>query len=44
VEQVLEKKFLKGRTQVARKKGDSHFWAGLMEVKDLVLQRGRFRV
>jgi hypothetical protein len=26
------------------KKWDSHFWAGLMEVKDLVLQRGRFRV
>jgi hypothetical protein len=25
-------------------KEDSHFWAGLVEVKDLVLQRGRFRV
>jgi hypothetical protein len=45
-QQVLKKKYLKGRTlsHVAKKKGDSHFWAGLMEVKDLVLQRGRFRV
>jgi hypothetical protein len=45
-QQVLKKKYLKGRTlsQVVKKKGDSHFWAGLMEVKDLVLQRGRFRV
>jgi hypothetical protein len=45
-QQVLKKKYLKGRTlsQVERKKGDSHFWAGLMEVKDLVLQTGRFRV
>jgi hypothetical protein len=45
-QQVLTKKYLRGRmlSQVAKKKGDSHFWAGLMEVKDLVLQRGRFRV
>jgi hypothetical protein len=45
-QEVLKKKYLKGRTlsQVAKTKGDSHFWAGLMEVKDLVLQRGRFRV
>jgi hypothetical protein len=43
---VLKKKYLKGRTlsQVARKKGDSHFWAGLMEIKDLMVRRGRFRV
>jgi hypothetical protein len=42
---VLKKKYLKGRTlsQVEKKNGDSHFWAGLMEVKDLMLQRGRFR-
>jgi hypothetical protein len=39
-QQVLKKKYLKRRTlsQVVKKKGDSHFWAGLMEVKDLVLQ------
>jgi Zn/Cd-binding protein ZinT len=45
-QQVLKKKYLKRRTlsQVVKKKGDSHFWVGLMEVKDLVLQRGRFRV
>jgi hypothetical protein len=45
-QQVLKKKYLKGRTlsQVAKKKGDSHFWSVLMEVKDLVLQIGRFRV
>jgi hypothetical protein len=45
-QQMLKKKYLKGRTlsHVAKKKGDSRFWAGLMEVKDLVLQRGRFRV
>jgi hypothetical protein len=41
-----QEKYLKGRTlsQVEKKNGDSHFWAGLMEAKDLVLQRGRFRV
>jgi hypothetical protein len=45
-QQMLKKKYLKGRTlsQVQKKNGDSHFWSGLMEVKDLVLQRGRFRV
>jgi hypothetical protein len=45
-QQVLKKKYLKERTlsQVAKKNGDSHFWAGLMEVKDLLLQTGRFRV
>jgi hypothetical protein len=45
-QQVLKKKYLKGRmlSQVEKKNGNSHFWADLMEVKDLVLQRGRFRV
>jgi hypothetical protein len=44
-QQVLKKKYLKRRTisQVERKKGDSHFWSGLMEVKNLVLERGRFK-
>jgi hypothetical protein len=43
---VLKKKYLKGKTlsQVERKKGDSHFWSGLMEVKNLILERGRFMV
>jgi hypothetical protein len=38
-QQGLKNKYLKGKSlsQVAKKKGDSHFWAGLMEVKDLVL-------
>jgi hypothetical protein len=45
-QQLLKKKYVKEKSlsQVAKKKGDSHFWAVLMEVKDLVLQRGRFRV
>jgi hypothetical protein len=43
---LLKKKYIKGRTlsQVEKKMGNSHFWASLMEVKDLVLHRGRFRV
>jgi hypothetical protein len=38
-QQVLKKKYMKGKmlSQVAKKKGDSYFWAGLMEVNDLVL-------
>jgi hypothetical protein len=45
-QQMLKKKYLKGKTlsQVQKKNGDSQFWSGLMEVKDLVLQRGRFGV
>jgi hypothetical protein len=45
-QQLLKNKYLKGRTlsQVDRKKGDSQFWSGLMEVKNLVLERGRFNV
>jgi hypothetical protein len=43
---MLRKKYLTGKTlsQVEKRKGDSHFWAGLMEVKHLVLERGRFQV
>jgi hypothetical protein len=43
---MLRKKYLKVKTlsQVERQKGDSHFWAGLMEVKNLVIERGRFQV
>jgi hypothetical protein len=45
-QQILRKKYLKGKTlsQVVKKAGDSHFWSGLMEVKDLVLSRGKFKV
>jgi hypothetical protein len=37
---------LKDKTlsQVEKKKGDSHFWSGLMQVKRLVLERGRFKI
>jgi hypothetical protein len=43
-QQVL--KYFKGKTlsQVERRKGDLHFWSGLMEIKELVLVRGRFQV
>jgi hypothetical protein len=45
-QQLLKKKYLKGKTlsQVERKKGDSQIWSGLMEIKKLVLERGRFLV
>jgi hypothetical protein len=37
---------LKNKTlsQVERKKGDPHFWSGLMQVKELVVEMGRFRI
>jgi hypothetical protein len=31
-------------SHIERKKGDSHFWSGLIEVKKIVLERGRFKV
>jgi hypothetical protein len=34
----------KSLTQVSRKPGDSHFWAGLMNVKDQFLRWGHFQV
>jgi hypothetical protein len=45
-QEILMKKYVKNKTlsQVRRKNGDSQFWSGLMEVKDLVLERGRFKV
>jgi hypothetical protein len=45
-QQVLKKKYFKGKTlsQVERRNGDSHFWSGLMEIKKLVLVKGRFQV
>jgi hypothetical protein len=43
-QQMLRKKYLKCKTlsQVERRKGDSHFWGGLMEIKSLVLERVGF--
>jgi hypothetical protein len=29
---------------VEKKKGDSHFWSGLMQVRRLVLERDRFKI
>ena len=45
-QRLLTNKYLGGKslTQVSRKPGDSHFWAGLMNVKDQFLRWGRFRV
>jgi hypothetical protein len=43
---MLRNKYLKTKSlaQVTRKPGDSHFWAGLMDIKDKVLSLGRFAV
>jgi hypothetical protein len=43
---ILKRKYLKNKTlsQVEKKKGNSHLWLGLMEVKKLVLERGRLKV
>jgi len=43
---ILKRKYLQNKTltQVEKKKGDSHFWSGLMEVKDLFLRMGRFKI
>jgi hypothetical protein len=45
-QQILKRKYLKNKTlsQVEKKKGDSHFWSGLMQVKRLVLERSRFKI
>jgi hypothetical protein len=32
------------RKKVVKKSGDSNFWAGLMNVKDLMLKHGKFKV
>jgi hypothetical protein len=41
-----QQKYLKNKTlaQVEKKKGDSHFWSRLMDVKNSFLERGRFSV
>ena len=45
-QQLLKKKYMKNKTlsQVAKQPGDSHFWSGLMEVKDHFFPRGKFAV
>jgi hypothetical protein len=43
-QQLLKNKYLRDKTltQVQYMPGDSHFWAGLMKVKDEFLSMGRF--
>jgi len=45
-QQILKNKYLgsKSLTQVTRKPGDSHFWTGLLKVKDEFLEGGHFQV
>jgi hypothetical protein len=43
---LLKRKYLsnKSLTQVKKRPGDSHFWAGLMKVKDQFIARGSFQI
>ena len=43
---ILRKKYLQNKTlsQVKKRRGDSQFWTGLMEVKDQFLARGHFLI
>ena len=45
-QEVLRRKYVKDKclTQIEKRPGDSHFWSGLMVVKDIMLQYGRFKV
>jgi hypothetical protein len=45
-QEELKKKYVKDKwlSQIEKRPGDSHFCSGLMEVKELLLQHGRFRV
>jgi hypothetical protein len=45
-QEVIRKKYLCNKSigQVRRKPGDSHFWTGLMKVRDMFLERGVFSV
>jgi len=45
-QRLIRKKYLGDKTlsQVSKKVGDSHFLSGLMEVKDLFLSLGVFKV
>jgi len=43
---LIKNKYLKNETlsQVEKKAGDCHFWAGLMSVKDQFINLGWFRL
>ena len=43
---LLRRKYLGNKTlsQVTKQPGDSHFWTGLMEVKEHFFERGKFLV
>jgi hypothetical protein len=45
-QQILKKKYVKDSTigQVHRKQGDSHFWSGLVKVKEEFLNLGKFQL
>jgi len=45
-QQLLKRKYLKNSTlaQTVMRPGDSQFWSGLMEPKDHLLPRGKFKV
>ncbi|WVZ96321.1 hypothetical protein U9M48_041976 [Paspalum notatum var. saurae] len=45
-QELIKNKYLKGKplVQVERKLGDSHFWRSLLNVKDLFLSLGRFKL
>jgi len=45
-QQVLRNKYVKDKclSQIEKRPGDSQFWSGLMDVKELFLQHGSFKV
>jgi hypothetical protein len=45
-QQLLKNKYLgdKSLAQISRRSGDSHFWSGLMKIKDQFLRLGHFQV
>jgi len=45
-QELIRNKYIKNKTlsQVTKKPGDSHFWMGLMGVKEQFLRLGRFKV
>jgi hypothetical protein len=45
-QEIIRKKYICNKFigQVRRKPGDSHFWTGLMKVRDMFLERGVFSV
>jgi hypothetical protein len=45
-QEILKKKYLKNKNlaQDEKKKGGSHFWSGVMDVKNSFVERGHFSV